>query len=60
MWVREKKKHAYCCRYEGKEQCPSVHQEYLESIVLEHVPPSVDLDDLGVLPGEHGGLLVRG
>ena len=58
-WIREEK-HAYRCRCEGKEQCPSIHQEYLESIVLEHVPPSVDLNDLGVFPREHGGLLIRG
>ena len=55
----KRKEKNYHCRGESKEQCSSIDQEYLEGIVLEHVSPFVYLNDLCVLPGEHGCLLVR-
>ena len=43
---------------EGQQHGLSVDEEDLQSVVLEHVPPLVDLHDLHVLPVVHGGLLV--
>lgn len=36
-----------------------IDEEYFECVVLQHVTASVYLNDLGVLPGEKGGFLVR-
>ena len=47
-------------RHKGQQKSLSTDEKDLKSVVLEHVPPPVDLHHLAVLPGQHGHLLVPG
>lgn len=47
-------------RLKGQQKRLSTDEEDLEGIVLEHVPPAVDLHHLTVLPVQHGHLLIPG
>ncbi len=49
-YLKEPTTHTHPCCLEGQQHSLPVDEEDLQSVVLEHVPPTMDLDDLRVVP----------